>query len=746
MKNTLIVHYHARSAQAKKSQIWQWQDGQEGFDCLFNKQDSFGRVATLTYCSQSPLSQVYFLLKHQDFTWQSRDFLVNLEVGEPLTHVWLVEGDDTLYYSRQAAISSPSYRFSQPDAFDMVLKASEFDRQWGYAGWLGVEYTREQTEFRLWAPTASRVDLLLYRDWTDDSQLVEQLPMQRGKTVDFSNHAHNTQGVWFCTVKQDVANHAYVYRLYDADGTYRDSRDPYMIAGNRQGSRSVILRQEDRSPEGFKVVHGLAAPWRLSNPNQAVIMEMHLRDFSKSKTSGVDRDKRGKFLGACQKGTKNQWGDATCFDYLSSLGINYIQLQPIFDHHQTLDEEGNYAYNWGYDPENYNRPTPIFSSDPSHPVAAIVELKTLIQRYHKAGIGVIMDVVYNHTYSSRSSAFQLTVPDYYYRMTADGSFENGSGCGNEIASEKEMVRKYLLDSIRFWIEEYHIDGFRFDLMGLHDVETMRAIRQLVDAIDPNILLYGEGWDLGRTLEDRQKAKKANADLLPGIGFFNDDGRNAIKGAEVYGHFQGGFVSGEATVTALFELVKGGRYFAPYQKPSQVVNYIEAHDNYNLNDLLWELHPTDSSQEHLRRLEVANVLNLLLPGMTFMQLGQEFCRSKCTPTGKDGRLTEQDRQYAMNSYNAPDRVNQIDWRLVTKHQETINLVKEAIRLKLSDDLLTCQEFSQLETILQLESLSEEQLVYRLTGSNRSYQIKLENQQKNPKITVTNIQKSAIINVD
>lgn len=745
MKNKLILHYHTKTLKASQQQIWQWQEGQSGRTATFTGRDGFGQVAELIYPSSSFLPQVYFLLKTADFSWQTEDFSVNLEFGEPATHVWLVEGDDQLYYSKQAAWASPFYQNGKAEAFDMAIKSQEFDNKWAYEGWLGARYQVQETNFRLWAPTASRVDLLIYDGISCHAPLKEILPMTRGHEISPGNPKTNTYGVWFAQVSEDLANQAYAYRLHDWDGSYRESPDPYTEVATKDGKRSVILSQQDRQVKGFKVCHGPAASWRLSNPNQAVIMEMHIRDFSKSETSGVDRSKRGKFLGACQTGTVNSAGDPTCFDYVKSLGVNYIQLQPIFDHHKTIDDKGNYAYNWGYDPENYNVPSPIFASNPDQPVSAILDLKTMIQAYHDAGIGVIMDVVYNHTYSCRTSPFQLTVPDYFYRMKLDGSFENGSGCGNETASEKAMMRQYMLDSIRYWIEEYNIDGFRFDLMGLHDVKTMQAIRQMVDEIDPRILLYGEGWDMGEGLADEQKAKKANADRLPRIGFFNDDMRNAVKGAEVYGDFKRGFVSDQDTSQDLVFALKGSRVFAPYLSPSQLLNYVEAHDNYNLNDLFWALHPDDNKTQHLQRILDANLINLLMPGMVFMQLGQEFCRTKLYPTGPNGQLTEEDKERAMNSYNSPDEVNQVDWDLVSQYKDLIDLVRQAIKEKTSNPIFSHQNFTELDQAMEVLAVEAGQIHYQLSDQAKTYQIKLKNLQKNEGISETNIQKNVIITI-
>ena len=305
-----------------------------------------------------------------------------------------------------------------------------------------------------------------------------------------------------------------------------------------------------------------------------------------------------------------------------------------------------------------------------------------------------MDGVYNHTYSSYSSPFQLSVPAYYYRMHDNGSFQDGSGCGNETASEKEMFRKYMIDSLTYWVEEFGVDGFRFDLMGLHDVETMNAIRSAMDAIDSRILLYGEGWDMGIGLASEQKAKKDNAALLPRIGFFNDNSRDAVKGAEVYGHISKGFVSGAPTEDKIAKSLLGSRGFVNYLMPGQVLNYIEAHDNYNLNDLMNHLHPEDSEEDIENRIYLANALNLSMQGMCFMQLGQEFQRTKMVGTGPDGAITNEDEQRAMNSYNAPDEVNQVDWNQVTLKKTLIAKVAKLIERKKTSPEFSYHSFAEI----------------------------------------------------
>nr|WP_027975669.1 type I pullulanase [Streptococcus devriesei] len=737
MKNVVVVHYHSNKGHYFDFSMWQWLEGRTGKDASFARFDSFGIVGSLTYESESFQNQVYLIVKNADWSVKTPDFKIDCQPGLLKTEVWIVEGDGTLYYSRQAAVTSHAYRRRQPHAFDMAVNSKRFDQEWGFQGWLGFSYQKEATEFRLWAPTALKVELILYSATTENASVSQVISMNRGDSRTPADHRANTQGVWFLKVEGDLNFQAYCYRVYYRKRTFRDTRDPYSIAATADGRRSVVVSDSDLQPEGFTVKQGKDAVWRLSNPNKAVISEMHIRDFSKSETSGVQPENRGKFLGAFETGTKNQYGDATAFDYLKGLGINYVQLQPVFDHHQTLETDGSYAYNWGYDPENYNVPEASFASNPQAPTTRILELKQLIQAYHDAGIGVIMDVVYNHTYSNSDSAFQLAVPDYYYRMNRDGSFQNGSGCGNETASEKEMFRKYMIDSVLYWIEAYNIDGFRFDLMGLHDVETMNAIRQAVDEIDPNILLYGEGWDMGEGLRPEDKAKKGNAYQMPCIGFFNDDVRNAIKGAEVYGDFKRGFVSGEATEYELAKGMLGSDELAPYLTPDQVLNYVEAHDNYNLNDLLSELHPEDDKDSHIGRVELATSMGILMQGMAFMQLGQEFLRTKLFATGSDGELTEADKERAMNSYNAPDAVNQINWDHVTLYKSTVDFVRKLIYMKTQETAFSYRSFEDIRKHVYVASAEYGSglLTVNVSGAGKVFQLDFNANEKKTEINMT-----------
>ncbi|MGT2932455.1 type I pullulanase [Streptococcus catagoni] len=703
MNHCVILHYHNQEGHYSNLTLRQEQDGQKGKELTFSYKDSFGALAYLDCETGHVPSQVFVSVK-RDYLEPKPVVVYKIERQAELaeTEVWIVEGDQTIYHSKLAAQASAFFSPEKKQSYDLALNSLDFDRKWGFSGWLGFKFQKEETTFRLWAPTATKVELIFYASSDNNAPIVQKHAMTRGQSFTPDQHEENTHGVWEISLKGDYNFTCYSYRLYDEDQAFRDSRDPYSIAATANGRRSVLISSEDLIPDGFKVKQREEATWRLENPNKAVIYEMHVRDFSISENSGISAEKRGKFKGLIEEGTLNDYGDATGFDYIKALGVTHIQLQPIFDHHQSFDENGNYAYNWGYDPENYNVPEASFASNPHDPANRILELKKVIQAYHDAGLNVIMDVVYNHTYSSRDSAFQLTVPDYYYRMQADGSFQNGSGCGNETASEKEMFRKYMIDSLLYWIREYNIDGFRFDLMGLHDIETMNLIREEVDKIDPRILLYGEGWDMGNGLSADKKAMKSNAHQLPRIGFFNDDQRNAIKGAEIFGDLVEGFVTGAATEEVLAKAIIASEQLADYSSPDQVINYVEAHDNYNLNDLFWALKPNDSLDIHRKRVQLATAMNILMQGVTFMQIGQEFLRTKLFATGKDNQLSQEDKERAMNSYCSSDQVNQVDWNQVSLEKETVDFVRNLISLKTKTPYFSYQTFEEIRKHVSIES--------------------------------------------
>ena len=682
----VLIHYHRKDGAYKKCQF---SKKVSDINDLVSEEEYFGVKFSLTQTSKTALETMTFIVESEE---ETREYPIRFNYYPLLTEVWILEGDDTVYYSENPAIASPYYKDQNPFAFDKAINSASFDHHWGYQGELGCQVSENQTSFKLWAPTATSVQVLIYESASNDAPIWKTVELERGNSYSYS-HKYNTIGVWEIALSENLAGRAYQYQI-EFPHHQSVTRDPYTIATSPDGKRSAILSEEERQVEGFEVKNGTEATWRLENPCQAVVYEMHVRDLTKSETSGVEESLRGTFLGAAQTGTVNQYGQSTAFDYIKELGVNYVQLQPIADRHKEYDADGNVTYNWGYDPQNYNAPETSMSTNPNDPGQVIRDLKKMIQAYHDAGIGIIMDVVYNHTFSTVDAPFQTTVPDYYYRMNHDGTYQNGTGVGNETASEHEMFRKYMIDSLLYWVKEYNIDGFRFDLMGIHDVKTMQMIRWALDEVDPQIILYGEGWDMGTGLAPYDKAKKDNAYQLPNIGFFNDDQRDAVKGGEVYGDIKAGFVSGAATEPIVAKAILGSRELGSYLSPNQVVNYVEAHDNYNLHDLLATLHQTENQASIMKKVETATAMNLLMQGISFMELGQEFGRTKLVPTGENGELTHADRERAMNSYNAPDTVNQVNWDLINERQDSIQFIREIIGLKTKSSVFSYPTYEEV----------------------------------------------------
>ncbi|MFS9315920.1 type I pullulanase [Streptococcus infantis] len=709
----VLIHYHRKDEAYQSCNFSKWPADSVEF---VKEQEYFGEKFSFTQSSETPLEQMVFTV---DKDGVSKEYPIRFNHYPLLTEVWILDGDDTVYYSENPAIASPHYKDQNPFAFDKAINSASFDHHWGYQGELGCQVSEEETSFKLWSPTATTVQVVVYESASNDAAILKTYEMQRGNSYSYS-HKDNTIGVWNLTVPESLAGRAYQYQI-NFPHHQSLTRDPYTIATSPDGKRSAILSEKERQVEGFEVKNGTEATWRLENPCQAVVYEMHVRDLTKSETSGVAPELRGTFLGAAQTGTVNHFGQSTAFDYIKELGVNYVQLQPIADRHKEYDADGNVTYNWGYDPQNYNAPETSMSTNPNDSGQVIRDLKTMIQAYHDAGIGVIMDVVYNHTFSTVDAPFQTTVPDYYYRMNRDGSYQNGTGVGNETASEHEMFRKYMIDSLLYWVNEFNVDGFRFDLMGIHDVKTMQMIRWAMDEVDPKIILYGEGWDMGTGLAPYDKAKKDNAYQLPNIGFFNDDQRNAVKGAEVYGDIKSGFVSGAATEPIVAKAILGSRELGSYLSPNQVVNYVEAHDNYNLHDLLTTLHPTEDQASIMKKVETATAMNLLMQGISFMELGQEFGRTKLVPTGENGELTHDDRERAMNSYNAPDAVNQVDWDLINERQDSIEFIRQIIGLKTKTNAFSYPTYEEVYRHVFVHTAIENSgwIVYEIQGTKEHF---------------------------
>ncbi len=524
---------------------------------------------------------------------------------------------------------------------------------------LGVFYKELELQIKIWAPSAKQVEFRLYNKSLG------------GKPIRIENLNSSNFGSWELSLSGDLKGLYYTFRVNDGDWLNETPGVDARAVGVN-GKRGLIFEFAETNPEGWEN----DLPVVLENSVDAILYELHVRDFSMASSSGLKN--KGKFLAFTENGIINGQELSTGIDHLKELGVTHVHLLPVADFFTVDESNPTEKYNWGYDPLNFNTPEGSYASNPDN-TSRISEFKKLVMSLHNAGIGVVMDVVYNHTGYTRRAWFNQTVPGYYYRQNRNGSFANASGCGNEIATERSMVRKFIIDSLKYWAEEYHIDGFRFDLMGIHDIDTMNQIRQELDKLRPGMLLYGEGWTADKSPMDEQfRAVKKNTSRLDRIACFNDDMRDAIKGNNFDGKSQG-FVSGK---TLHEEAVKFGIVAACHHpqivydyvesspeawatEPWQCVNYVSCHDNFTLFDKL-KISCPDADFELLKKMQkLAGAILLTSQGMTLLHAGSEFCRSK---------------KGEHNSYKSPDKINQIDWSLKAKNIDVFNYYKELIELR------------------------------------------------------------------
>ena len=546
-----------------------------------------------------------------------------------------------------------------PAQWKTLFENVPFHRENYYTGPLGPDYTPGGTCLRLWAPTAEAVTVTLYHKG-DGGAVLGTEPLVRG--------AH---GVWSIWLPGEQHGRYYTFAV-TVDGITRETGDPYARAAGVNGVRSMIVDLARTAPSGWERDVRPNIP-----PAQRAVWEVSVRDFSQDAASGVRPAWRGKYMAFTQQGTTLH-GDGihpTCLNYLKRLGVKYVQLMPIFDF-GSVDEAKPLLrqYNWGYDPTNFNVPEGSYSTDPTRGEVRIRECREMIAALHAAGIGVVMDVVYNHTYRTETP-LNNTVPYYFFRQNPDGSFSNGSGCGNEFASERPMARRYLIDSILYWAKEYHIDGFRFDLMGLYDAESINAVRAALDSLPGgrDILLYGEPWQGGASQLHRYEANKANLAMLnERVGIFCDDTRDAIKGG-CFDAREPGYVEGKPGSfwdigAAVAAWCRSDRL--PPHAPSQIVSYVSAHDNFTLWDKL--LCVRYEKPEFTARDTVALAQNRLAAGiyltsfgLPFMQAGEEFARTK---------------KGVGNSYRSSPALNRLDWNRAEQYHALVDYYRGLLALR------------------------------------------------------------------
>ena len=572
----------------------------------------------------------------------------------------------------------------------LFVRSNDFDNYFSYDGELGALYEKEGTLLRVWTPTAKSVEVWIYADDSFKGPSTKIEMVQKPK------------GIFEAYLPGDQHGTIYVYKILFLNNRESISVDPYARATTVNGMKSVIADLNRTNPDGW----GERLP-AFGLPEEAIIYELHIRDFSISETSGIVN--KGKFLGLTEKNTQNASGRKTGLDYLIDLGITHIQILPMFDY-ATVDEANltEPQYNWGYDPLNYNVPEGSYSTDPFDPFNRIFELKQMIRTLHDNGLRVIMDVVYNHVYDPKDQALERTVPGYFYRYNADGSLANGTGVGNDTASERHMMRKYIIDSVKYWAKEYHLDGFRFDLMGIHDSVTMNAIREALDKIDPSIIIIGEGWEMSTPLPEDLKASQRNAQAMPRIAHFNDSIRIALKGSDFGDEKDRGFISGKNYLEdLLLRNIKGAMHLSShssYVDPEQVIQYVEAHDNLTLYDKLLRSNPDDSEEVRIKRHTLATSIVLLSQGVPFIHGGQEFLRTKAG---------------VANSYQSPDEINQFEWERVTTFQESVAYVKGLIALRKSEYLFHLHTHEEIDTHFTMLSENFNIVAFSLTNSEKKY---------------------------
>ena len=563
---------------------------------------------------------------------------------------------------------------------------------------LGAVYSPKMTRFKVWAPEAESVKLNLYKQGEGDN-LIEQHIMKK-----------SANGTYVFEKQGDCNGIYYTYTVVN-HGEKQEAVDPYTKAAGVNGQRGMVINLAKTNPQGFEL-DGYRNPEHITD---AIIYEGSVRDFTMDESSGVFHN--GKFLGLTEANTTNHFGEATALDYISGLGVTHVQILPAFDF-ETVDEKNQKAqYNWGYDPDNYNVPEGSYAVSPYDGTVRIQEMKQMVLALHSRGIGVIMDVVFNHTYRRDDSNLQKIVPGYYYRSDETG-YTDGSGCGNEVASDRPMVQKLIVDSLIYWAKEYHIDGFRFDLMGVLDIDTMNVIAERLKEIRPDIYLYGEGWNGGpSSLAEEKRAFKASAKKMPGIGMFNDDIRDTIKGSVFYDDHLGFVNGGTHLENALRYGITGAvahpqvDYDAygskPWAKePGQSINYVSCHDNYTLWDKLSVSCPEASEEKKKAMNRLCAAIVFTSQGVPFIQAGEEFLRSKPLPEKKG---------FADNSYNKPDAVNSIKWDNIHEYPDMIAYYKGLMALRKAHPVFRMQSEAEMtQNLCFLLDTPENVVAYLLKG--------------------------------
>ncbi len=563
---------------------------------------------------------------------------------------------------------------------------------------LGLTYSSQKSSFKIWSPAAEEVRIFLYEEGTGGEPMMTK-NLKRGKN-----------GEWSEFISGDLHGKYYAFQVKFEGEWLREAPDPYARAVGVNGKRAMVVDIKKTNPESWDQDK---SP-ELKSFSDIVLYELHIRDVSVHPNSGISH--KGKFLGLAETGTKSSSGEVTGLDHIKELGVTHVHLLPSYDYlsiDESKLEENN--FNWGYDPQNYNVPEGSYSTDPYNGAVRIREFKQLVKTLHENGLRVILDVVYNHTGDTEFSNFNQIAPGYYYRQNEEGGFSDASACGNETASERPMVRKFMIESVKHWVEEYHLDGFRFDLMGIHDIETMNQIAETLHAIDPTIFIYGEGWTAGSSpLSEEQQALKKNTIKLRGVAAFSDDIRDGIKG-HVFTPGARAFASAEPGLeeSVKFGIVASTQHAqvdysavnyskAPWaNEPTQTINYVSCHDNHTLYDRLKNSNPDATEAELIKMHKLSNAIVFTSQGVPFLHAGVEMLRTK---NGEE------------NSFESPDSINRIDWSRKTTYKDVFEYYQGLIKLRKNHPAFRMPTTEMIQQHLKFLDMPESNLIGYIISGN------------------------------
>jgi type I pullulanase len=689
---TLTVHYQRPGADYDTWNLWLWRNLGTGTDAEVNKDgvkftgdDDFGKVVTVEINNMDKYENVGIIVRKGE--WAAKDVTADRFItkfgADGKTEIWLRQADPVIYYEKPTGEVVVPTGSKQAKLYD----SPEFAAKYTYTGNdLGNTYSKTETKMRLWAPTATAVKVVTYPK--ADSPLADGV--ETAMTPDVN-------GTWVAKVDGDKDGLIYNYRV-TVDGVTNEAVDPYVRATTINGARGVVVDLAKTNPANWKKTK----PAFSGKTVDAVIYELHVRDFSIDASSGIPAAHRGKFLAFTNLNTSFN-GQKTGISAIKDLGVTHVELLPFFDFASV--DEASPSFNWGYDPQNYNVPEGSYSTDPTKPTARITELKQAIQAMHDQKLRVNMDVVYNHVFNAGAFSQESIVPGYWFRTDESGNLTNGTGVGNDTASERPMVRKFIVDSVKYWATEYNLDGFRFDLMGIHDIQTVNEITAALKEIDPTIIVIAEGWNMG-TLPDDQKANQVNIAKLNNVAMFNDQIRDGLKGS-VFNATDTGWATGKISAAAdvYAGIVGNTDYSAAFltkwttTAPGQSVNYVESHDNLSLADKLTASVKGVTPAGVAQLSQFASSVAFLAQGVPFLQAGQEFLRSK---NGNE------------NSYNADDATNSLKWSTKVKYVATTKYYQGLFALRAAHPAFRMSTTAQVKANLKFLKTTNDVIAYSLNG--------------------------------